>query len=311
MASVLSTVLPVFGLILLGFLAARLRLLAPEAGKGLGDFIFTIAMPALLFRTQVTAAPVSVAPFALLASFFLAMALTWAATTLATSRLIARPMADAAPLSMATSFGNTVMLGLPLGLAHWGEEAASPLALVIALHAPVLWLIATLQAEWSIREKGAALAPRLRELARDLALNPVILGVVLGSFWRATGLGIAAIPDRMISMLGGAAVPGALFALGMSLVRFEVRGQLRAVALVTLLKLVLMPALAYLLAFHVFALPPVSAGVVVLLAACPTGANAFLFAARYERAVAVVSGAVALGTALAAITISALFLALG
>ncbi len=68
---------------------------------------------------------------------------------------------------------------------------------------------------------------------------------------------------------------------------------------------------AYLLAYVVFALPPVPAGVVVLLAACPTGANAFLFASRYEQAVGVVSGAVALGTVLAAVTISGLLWVMG
>ena len=43
------------------------------------------------------------------------------------------------------------------------------------------------------------------------------------------------------------------------------------------LKLLVMPLIAWVLAFKVFALPPVAAGVVVLFAAMPTGANAYIF----------------------------------
>ncbi len=311
MSSVLTTVLPVFGLILIGFIAARLSVVSEPAGKGLGEFIFTIAMPALLFRTMVTAPPIEGAPLATLAAFFLASAMTWVLTTVCAGRLLARPPVEIAALSMGATFGNTVMLGIPLGLGHFGEAAAAPLALVVALHAPMLWLVATLQAEWALSERGVPLAPKLKALGWDLALNPVVLGVIAGSVWRLTGLGIAPVPDKLIAMLGAAAIPGALFALGMSLARFEVRGQLGAVALVTGVKLVAFPMFAYVLATWVFALPPVSAGVVVLLAACPTGANAFLFASRYEQAVGVVSGAVALGTALAAVTVSGLLWAMG
>jgi hypothetical protein len=64
------------------------------------------------------------------------------------------------------------------------------------------------------------------------------------------------------------------------------------------------------LAYHVFLLPPVAAAVVVLFSAMPTGANAYLFATRYNRVVNSTSGAAALGTILAAITAAALVSAL-
>jgi hypothetical protein len=155
------------------------------------------------------------------------------------------------------------------------------------------------------------LGPKLRALALDFVRTPIVVGVVAGSIWRTTGLGLAPIPDKIIAMLGAAGIPGALFVLGLSLSRFEVRGQVGGISLVTGIKLLAFPLMAYVLAFRVFALPPVAGGVVVLLAACPTGANSFLFASRYERAVGIVSGSVALGTALAAATISGLLWVLG
>lgn len=311
MSSVLATVLPVFGLILIGFFAARSGLVAEASGKGLADFIFMIAMPALLFRTMVTAPPVEGAPLAILAGYYLAAIATWLLASLLGASVLGRPACDLGALSIAAVFGNTVMLGIPLGLSHFGEAAAAPLALVVSIHAPILWLAATLQTEWALSQKGVPIGPRLSALGLDFARNPIVVGVVAGILWRATGLGLAPVPDRIIAMLGAAGIPGALFALGMSLARFEVRGQVGGVALVTGIKLLAFPLMAYVLAFWVLALPPVAGGVVVLLAACPTGANAFLFASRYERAVGVVSGSVALGTALAAVTISGLLWALG
>lgn len=311
MSSVLSTVLPVFGLIALGFSAARFGLLPEVAGKGLGDFVFTIAMPALLFRTMITVPPPSAAPAALLITYFGANFITWIAATLLTRRPLARPGSDAPSIAMASCFGNTVMLGFPLGLSHFGEAAAAPMALIVALHAPVLWTLATLQQEWSDREGGQPMLAHAGTVASDLLRNPVILGVVSGSVWRMTGIGLDPVLDKMLGLLGQAGIPGALFALGMSLVRFEVRGQIGTVQAILTLKLLFMPLVAALLAYGVFALPPIEAGAILLLAACPTGANAYLFAARFERATGSVSASVALGTAISAITISLLLLLIG
>ena len=63
-----------------------------------------------------------------------------------------------------------------------------------------------------------------------------------------------------------------------------------------------MPAIAFALA-KLLNLPPVVTGVVVLFAAMPTGANAYIFAVQYQRLVNPASGAVALGTLLAAVTL--------
>lgn len=307
MSSVLTTVLPVFGLILVGFIAARFSIVSQPAGRGLGEFIFTIAMPALLFRTMVTAESTSSSPGSILAAFFIAGAIVWIVATLAAIHLIKRSGLEATALAMATTFGNTVMLGLPLGIAHYGDAATPALALIIAVHAPLLWLVASVQAEWMTAKGPVDLGGRVRDLVKDVATTPIVFGVVLGSLWRATDLGLNEVPDKLLSMLGTAGIPASLFALGASLSRYSVRSNLDAMGLVLVLKLLAFPLAAYILAVHVFALPPMAANAVVLLAACPTGANAFLFAQRYDSAVGPVSASVAAGTVIAAFTISVLF----
>ncbi|MEL7544134.1 MAG: AEC family transporter [Pseudomonadota bacterium] len=313
MTDVLNTVAPVFGLIILGWISARIGLLDEAADRGLASFVFTIAMPALLFRTMATVRMPEGSSVDLLIAFMGSAAITWCAATLATTALLARPRPDSASIGMGATFGNTVMMGIPLAVGHYGEAAVGPLAVVVAVHAPVMWIIATLQNE-ALRSNSAAsqeIATRnkvdvVRGLVGDLARNPILIGIIAGSIWRTTGLEIPETPDKIISYLAAAGIPGALFALGLSLAKYRITGQGATLVTMTVLKLLVMPLAAWAIGALVLDLPPLWLGVAVILAAVPTGANAFLFASRYDSAVASVSGTVALSTLLSMITITAL-----
>lgn len=305
MIAILAIVSPVFAIILLGYLVARRRLLPEPTGKGVSDFVFNIAMPALLFGTMVTVQNTGVAPLGLIMGYFGANLATWVLASLATTRLLGRPVEDAPAISMAACFGNTVMLGLPLGTAYFGQGATAAIAVIVALHSPALWMAATLQQEWIGRDAGGGgdgLA-RIRAVSLDLATNPIVFSVLAGSIWRLTGFGLPGPVEHFVALLGNAAVPGALFALGFGLTRFEVRADARVMASIVALKLIVMPVIAFVLASQLLNLASIGTDAVTLLAACPTGANAFLYASRNERAVGPVSGAVAAGTLLAAATV--------
>jgi malonate transporter and related proteins len=144
-----------------------------------------------------------------------------------------------------------------------------------------------------------------------LARNPVVMAVVLGTLWRLGGPGLPEIPDKFLALLGQAAVPSGLFALGMSLAGYELRGQAPTLTAICLMKMLVLPVLVYVLAAQVLGIPSLWASVAVLFAAMPVGANAFLFAARYERAVGSVSGAIAVSTAAAVVTVSMVLYILG
>lgn len=308
MQAVIETVAPIFGLIALGFGIARVGYLPESTGKGLADFVFNVAIPALLFRLmlQETAAPA--APYMLWACFLCVMAATWLAASVLTRMLLKRPATDGASIAMASTYGNIILLGIPLAIDRFGAEAATPAALIVSVYSPTLWLAATLHMEWAGKSSGLDVVSLLRELASNLLRNPVIVALIAGLAWRQTGLGLHPLIDKTVALLGQAAVPGALVALGLSLSGFAIRGQTLTVTVILTLSLIFMPAVAWVLAFDIFQLPPVWAGVVVLLAAAPPGVNCFLFASRYEAAVGSVSSAVALGTALCALTVSAIIL---
>lgn len=310
MTSILTAIAPIFGLIALGAAAGFWRFLSPQTGKGLTEFTFRFAVPALLFRTMVNADLSGTSITGLWATHFGAAAAGWICATLATIVLLRRSAAEAVVMSMTTAHGNVLLLGLPVALGAFGPAATPSVAILISLHSPVLWLVATMQMAFATRSSDTNLAATARDMALELCRNPIVISLVAGSAARMAGLELHPAIDRLLELLGGASVPCALFALGMSLTRFQLRGEMSAVTLLLLLKLALMPAVAWLLAVHVFALPPIQVAVVVLLAGMPTGANGFLFADRYSLAVGTTSAAVALGTMISFVTLTALIYAL-
>ena len=311
MSTVLLTVAPVFGLILIGYLAGRWGYVSEAAAKGVPEFIFRIAMPVLLFRTIGHATLPDVPVLALFGSFFGAAAGTWLLATLANRYVLRRPAGDGAAIGIGSAFSNSVMLGIPLCLSHFGGGAAPIVAAIIAFDTAVFWLAATLHLATVEGTERGSLQAALGQLLWRLVTNPIILGCAAGLIWQALGLRLPEIADRMVSMLAQAAVPGALCALGLTLASYGIAGQVPAVITIALLKVLVMPALAWVLVTQVFMLPPLASGVIMVLAAMPVGANAYLFAAAHDRGTAAVSGAIALSTLLSVATLTAILYVVG
>ncbi len=307
----LSIIAPIFGLILIGYLAGRFGILPSSAGKGIADFTFILAIPALLFRTIVHADFADADIAGTWGSFFIAAGASWLLSSLVALFVLGRTAREAPAISMAAVFGNTVMLGLPLAVATYGPSATTTIALVLAIHAPTLWLTGTLHQAFADARAGTGGLPAPKALADELLHNPIIIGIAAGLAWRVSGLPLTDPIDEIVELLSQAGIPTALIALGLSLTGFRIKGQGPTLALVCLTKLTLMPAIAWLLATYVFGLAPVPAGIVTILAAMPTGANAYLFAQRHGAAVNSSSGAVALGTLMAALTAAAVLTLLG
>ncbi len=302
MNSILTTVLPVFGMIVLGYGFARARIFDAAAGKGITLFVFNVAIPALLFKTVATMEPQQAAPWGLWIAFFGGLAITWLVTAFVSRFFETLSVSGGAAASMAAGFGNLALLGTPLALSHFGNQVAIPLGMILSIHAPILWFAAMLHRELSIHSGSFSIAKTARELFRNLATNGIVLGLVAGSLWRLTGWGLHPIAGTMLDMLADASVPTALFALGVSLAGYSLKGSWNGMFALIALKMLLMPLLVFIMLRYAVSIPPVWSQVAVLFAAMPTGANAFLFAHRNEEAVAAVSGAIALGTALAAIS---------
>lgn len=309
MTAILSTVFAVFGIIAIGYAAGRSGYLSAGASRGIADFAFKIAIPALLFHTIVTARFETVEPVGVIASFFGAVAVVWGLSVALTAFVLRRPAADQPSIAITAAFGNTIMLGVPIGVAAFGEQALAPISAIIACHAPILLLSATLHATATSGVPGATAGAAVTLVVRQLAGQPIVVAILCALIVRAIGLGLPRPVLTLVEMLSRAGVPAALVSLGLTLVSFKVAGDMATVGAMLVLKMAVMPIVAALFALAL-GLPALSAQVVVLIAALPAGANAYLFSVQTGRVVNAVSGAIAIGTALGAVTLTLVLLAL-
>ncbi len=300
MRTVLEVVAPVFLLIGAGYLVAWRGWLNADQFKGLSWFTFCFAAPALLFAGG-TAGHAGGGAAAM--AFFLGAAVLYV-TTLLGARFFGLALAPAGGVALNVSFGNSVMMGIPLITAAYGQPGLALLLTILALHSMVLLGTATVVAEVGLNA-GAAWPRVLRATAAGVARNPVVMAVLAALIWSQTGVPLPAFFRRTLELLGGAAPPVALFCLGGSLLGFSVRGAMPELAATVGLKLLAQPALVWLACWG-FGLGPLETAVAVTAAALPTGANAFLLAQRYAVGVDRSGAAVLVGTGLSVLTLGGL-----
>ena len=222
--SAVLIVVPVFALIAAGYAAVALRFISATAHKGIAEFAFSIAIPALLFRIVVVAEFPAVSPFSVWGAYYGATAMTWIAALLVSS-LLRQSRADGVALAIGSIYGNIVMLGLPLILSALGSQAAGSMALILTVNTPLLWLCGTLQMAWAERKSSESAPLLVIRAVREIAQNPIMLALGFGFLWRFTGLGLHPVADKTLELLAQAGSPTALIALGISLFGFRIKGQ--------------------------------------------------------------------------------------
>lgn len=302
MQVILDIILPVFGLILCGFALGRPPLFGPDAARTLNIFVFNLAVPALLFRSMIAAGLPTWSDLSILETYYVAVLAVGAATMAAGRLLLRQDLAGSAVLAIGATFSNTVQIGIPLILAAFGEAGLAQLLLIVTFHAAFLICLYTILVEIGRAEAGTYPLAVLSSTLRQVAGNPIVLSIVLGLAWGAAGLHLPGPVDRMLAMLGTAAVPLALFSLGVGLVGLRAGDMFGLGLVVVVLKLLALPAAVWLLGRHVFDLAPLQLAVATVCATLPTGANSFVFAQRYRIHVRPTASAVLLSTGLSTVT---------
>ena len=307
MTVLLDVVVPVFVLVGLGYGFAVTKVLSRETGEGLVAFVFTVAVPLLLARTIVLGPPLDASVVLLWLCYFGTVALVWTAADLGVIHLFGRGRRAGVIAGVGAGFSNLVLMGIPLVQLAYGQAGLDILFLVIAVHLPIMVGTATFLMEFALRADGVEKAPvnvlgTAKALARNLGRNPLVIGILIGLLWRLSGLPFGGVPARITDLLGGAAGPVALFALGMGLDKYGIRGNLAPAIYLATLSLAVMPGIALALA-HLLGLDDLTRKVVVVGAAMPTGVNAYLFASDFKIAEGMATNTIVLATASALVTV--------
>jgi len=308
MGQIAAIIIPVFGLIGLGLFADAARLLKPTTGDALSDFVFTVALPLLIFRTIATADFSGGTPWMLWLAYYSAFAVAWALGTFVMRRIFMRDARAGVVGGLASAYSNNLLIGIPLIITAYGSHGATAVALLIAIHLPILMTLSAILIERALVSDGLTPDADFRTIARNifraLIVNPIVLGLFAGLAWRLTGWPVEGPLGNIVNRLGDVAATLALFAVGMNLRRYGIRGHVSAALACSFIKLMLMPAMVFLLVATVIHLPEAWAKGIVIAAGCPTGVNAYLVANRFQTGQGIASSSITITTGLAVLTIA-------
>lgn len=305
MADIVALLLPFFGLILIGYFAARVTRQPAEALGWMNTFIIYAALPALFFKL-VSRTPIEdLARVDFIVADVAATYLVYSAL-FGISYLIRRAtFSDSTIQAFAGAYGNIGYMGPGLALLAFGEAAAVPVALIVCFENAMHFIVAPAMMAVAGGDRRPPLS-LAAEVVRKVALHPFILSTALGFVVAASGWQVPLAGQRLIDYLAQAAAPCALFAMGVTLALRPLKRVPVEIGYLALAKLILLPAAVYLVLSLAGNFEPVWVYSAVLLAGLPTATNVFVISQQYgvwqERA----SATVLITTALSVLTLPGL-----
>jgi malonate transporter len=305
---VLGAAFPVFALIACGVLAGRFRLITPGSSEALNRFVYTFALPAMLFVAVYRA---SLDELLGSGSFLLGVIIATLGTALVGFVLSfffwRAGAAESVLRALNASFANTGYLGIPLVTVAYGESAALPAALATVATNIVSFALAIVCLELLADPRGAGAGRALAGVARSPLIWPIALAMLLVALQVEVPLPV----ERFAGLLAAAAGPCALFAIGLFVSQLSIREGLRTSWPSAALKLVLHPLLMAALALYVLPIDPFWAKIAIVCASLPLGATAFVLAQRYRLLEAETSTGAVISTAASVFTVSTVMFLLG
>jgi malonate transporter len=300
MIALIQVIAPVFLLIGAGFVIAKVGVLAPEAIDALLRFAQVIAIPVLLFHAMSTLDPAQSFDPRMLASFFAGAILSFAICLAGARYLFGRPIEESVAIGFCGMFSNTVMLALAVGERAYGAAALPSIFAIIALHAPVGYLVGITTME-AVRSRGLGFAQAARRIARSMFGNVFVLSIGSGLVLNISGLTLPEVVTGAIEMMVRAAIPVAIFALGGILARYSPAGDMRLIGFVTAVSLILHPALTLGIG-ELLGVAPDALRAAVITAAMAPGVNTYVFAGFYGTGQRIAAATVLVATASCVLT---------
>lgn len=287
-----------------GYLATWRGLLSSEAIDGLMRFAQGIAVPCVLFLGVANldlGQDLTLAPFV---AFYAGALLCFVLGGVGARLIFGRPGPDCVAIGFVCFFSNTLLLGLPITERAYGAAALATNYALIALHSPLMYAFGITAMEVvKSQGQGLAVSKVLLQIGAGLVTNPLIIGISAGFAVNLMGAPLPGFAVDAVKLVGSAGLPAALFGLGGVLVRYRPDGDLRIVAMVTGLSLVLHPLVTWGLGTGGLGLTVPELRSATVTSAMPPGINAYLFANMYGVGKRVAATSILVSTALAVLTV--------
>ena len=298
---VAALVLPVFAIIVTGWLVGWLGYLSRSLADALVQFAYNVAMPALLVVTIAQEPAHNLLEWRFLLAFgggsLLCFALVFAAVRVGWGR----DLASSTMQGMTASMTNTGFVALPILHSIYGQPAVLPAAVATVFVAAVLFPITVIFLESARGAAGGPSKPAVI-LVKQILLNPMVLSTLIGLAWAISGLPIPRPVAAYLNILADALTPCALFAIGLGLSTEELRSNFSASMLLASVKLVIMPVIVYGLCVAT-GLNPLYTIAAVICSAVPTAKTMYILAREYKVEETLVASTISITTLLSVATL--------
>jgi predicted permease len=302
MIDVFLKTLPFFALIAVGYWAGKTRFFSEEATAYLTKFVFYFALSAMLFRFAANLSLAEVWDPDLVAGYLVGTVAVYVVAT-AAGMIRKQGVAVTAVEAQCAAIGNVGFLGIPMLALLLGEKAVGVIMMALAVDLIVFSSLIVILITGS--RDGRFSLSILRTIGIGLVSNPMILAITTGLAWSALEIPIPTPMNDFLSILGGAATPGALFAIGASLASKSAE-RLSVATWLSFCKLILHPLFVAVGVLILFPVDPYTAAVVISASALPVAGNVYILAQHYGVAPHRVSATILVSTAISIVTVSAI-----
>ena len=296
-----ALILPVFAVILTGWIVAVTGYLSRALSDALIHFAYNIAMPALLIVTIAQEPAHSLINWRFLVAFGGGSLLCFILVFGIMSIRLSRSLASRTMHGMAASMTNTGFVALPVLQAIYGPRAVLPAAIATVFVAVVMFPLAVILLELGQRDAQGSQTP-VMVTVKHVVLNPMVISIVIGMFWSVFGLRMPGPVTAYFGILADALTPCALFAIGLGLSIDGLRANIGKASLLSAVKLVIMPLIVCGLSVS-FGLDPLYTIAAVICAAVPTAKTVYILAGEYHCEEMMVASTVSMTTLVSVISL--------
>lgn len=303
MSDIISLLLPFFGMILIGYVAAKLIRQPAEAMGWLNVFIIYAALPALFFKLIAKTPMEQLARMDFVGTSLLATYSIFALLFVIGVFIRKNSIAETTIQSFAGSYGNIGYMGPGIALLVFGEVAAVPVALIVCIENATHFIVAPAMMAIAGGDKRSPLK-LAGDILKKVLTHPFILAVIAGFLAAGASWEPPIAFQRLIDNLAQTAAPCALFAMGVTLALRPIKRLSVEMAYIVPAKLILHPLVTYLFLTSIGTFEPIWIYSAVLLAGLPTAANVFVIGQQYQVWQERASATILISTALSVVTLT-------
>ncbi|MCG9554771.1 AEC family transporter [Vibrio sp. Isolate31] len=266
---VISTILPVFFVIGLGYIATKWRVIPENSHKSFAAFVFNFGLPAAIFSALSTKSLSEIWNVNYIVVYTVGSLSTFFLIAIASLAVLRKSATESVILGLGSSFSNSLLIGFPIIYFLFGSQALVPFSLTLVVENLIMLPLLLTLADMTHANANKSLKQKATETLVGLSRNPIVLSIVLGMLASAMEVSVPETIARMIVLLANTVTGVALFTIGAGLVGVRSKGMKKEIGIVMLGKLLLHPLLLLVMIMLWFDLEPIMAAVAIILASMP------------------------------------------